>query len=107
MNPGIRNLVMALNAAGFMTCDSGDGETHEFSCDRDYGYVVVRVPVKANLISETDRLADVLRGLGIVPTVQGMEPPTAPNCYLQASYDPSDGVAIIDISYVHDRMILR
>ena len=44
INPGIRELVSRLNAAGFKTVDSGDGETHDFECDRSYGYVVVLAP---------------------------------------------------------------
>lgn len=105
INSGICRLVAALNNAGFTTCDSGDGETHDYSCDRDYGYVVVAVEPPQALIQAADRLAATLRSLGIVPVAQGTGIPYERQCYMQAMYCPVDGHALIDVSYVHDRML--
>lgn len=103
INPGIRKIVSHLRRFGFNTTDSGDGETHLYECDRDYGYVVIRVEPEA-LITEARRLQQILREIGIctgciVP--EGVaSPPT-----IQANYSPDDGLALLDLSFVHDRLI--
>ena len=51
INPGIRLTVGMLNAAGHKTCDSGDGETRDHSCDREEAYVVV-VSTPERLVQE-------------------------------------------------------
>jgi hypothetical protein len=100
MNPGIVKLVALLQANGFSTTDSGDGETHEFECDRDYGYVVITVePTK--MVEESDRLCAVLAQYGI--TVVEISEQEAP-C-IQASYDPVTKSAFIDLMYVHDKLL--
>ena len=110
LNPGIRRIVALLNEAGFATTDSGDGETHDFECDRDYGYVSIVVD-RANLASEADRVAALLTGHGVQPTnmaVAAKDTPVRPpegHCWIQANYSPVDGVAIVDVQYVHDRML--
>jgi hypothetical protein len=104
LNPGIRKLVTALNEAGFNTTDSGDGETHDHACDRPYGYVVI-ISEPAKLVSESDRLKEVLDTLGLTVVPQAMEPPPEGLCTVQAMYCPADGFAIIDLSHVHDRML--
>lgn len=113
LNPGIRRTVGLLWAHGFQTCDSGDGETHEYECDRDYGYVIVAVEPE-KLIAETDRLVAVLRQHGIVVLAIGMgyatPDATGPTggVWIQASYDPADDLdvpAVIDVSFIHDRML--
>ena len=44
INPGILKTVHRLRAYGYETIDSGDGQAHDFECDRDYPYVVIRLP---------------------------------------------------------------
>ena len=105
LNPGIQKLVDALNEGGFITTDSGDGITHDYACDRPYGYVVVLVPDKNNLVSSTDSLGSFLERLGLRVVPQKEEPPPEGSCTIQATYCPVDGYAVIDISYVHDRML--
>lgn len=97
LNPGIRRTVAWLNAEGFTTTDSGDGVTHDFECDRGYGYVeIVTEPVK--LVAEAARLAHVLksRGVNLVPI--GNEPGSA----IMASFDPADGTALLSLSPIVD-----
>lgn len=100
LNPGIRRLVAYLRAHGFATCDSGDGVTHEHECDRDHAYVAMRVRPDA-LVSEADRLARVLRDAGVEVQPMGMEPTPC----IQASYDPADGTALLDLTHVTDDML--
>lgn len=88
LNPGIRATVEWLNRHGFQTTDSGDGETHEFTCDLPYPYVHITVPARF-LVSEIDRLVELLRGRGVV--VQPMDEDCSVPC-LQGTYDPADGV---------------
>jgi len=105
LNPGIRRTVEMLNRAGFETCDSGDGETHEYGCDRPYPYVVIMVPAFA-LVEETGRLVDILEDIGIT-----VDPISEDDCgvHIQATFDPGikDGryAAMIDLQGVHDRML--
>lgn len=105
LNPGIRKLVGALNEAGFATTDSGDGRTHDYACDRPYGYIVVLVPDKNDLVAASDRLRGLLERLGLRVVPQAEEAPPAGSCTIQATYCPVDGYAVIDISHVHDRML--
>jgi hypothetical protein len=105
LNPGIVRTVAALVDAGFHTSDSGDGETHDYDCDREYGYVVCIVPDPVDAVSESHRLATVLTGLGLVVVPRSLVPPPDGQVTVEASYSPSDGIAIIDVSYVHDRML--
>lgn len=104
LNPGIVQLVKLLNGAGFVTTDSGDGETHDHSCDRDYGYVVILTDAD-KLIAESDRLKVVLDRVGILVVPRDMGVPEFGCCYVQSMYCPADKFAIIDLSYVHDRML--
>lgn len=101
INPGIRRVVALLDEAQFTTCDSGDGETHDHPCDRGVGYVVVTVAPHHDLRSESHRLAALLMVYG-VPIVPIGEDGGA--C-IQATYDPTNGIATIDVSGIHDRMI--
>lgn len=109
INPGITHLVSTINKLGFVTCDSGDGETHDFPCDRAYPYVVITVKPE-NLITETQRLVAELKELGITVVPQGTafaesECPVHP-C-IQASYDPLDGFAFIDLMGLCDKDIKK
>lgn len=102
INPGIRRCVALLRAAGFETVDSGDGETHDYDCDREVGYVACRVR-PGDLAAETDRLTYVLRRAGVRVELRGME--DRPDvCHVQGSYAPGEP-AVIDASPLHDRML--
>lgn len=103
LNPGIVGTVRWLNFLGFVTTDSGDGKTHDFECDRDYAYVVIVVP-KEHLIREAERLVSELARIGIrvLPmTKDGNE------VSVQATYDPAEGTATIDLSGVCDETIRK
>ena len=99
INPGIVKTVAALNAIGLETCDSGDGETHAAECDRDVGYVVV-LASKANFFEEAHRVTDELKRLG-APLDTG----DGTGVLIQANYGPVDGLCLIDVSQIHDRML--
>jgi len=99
LNPGIRLTVTALSAAGFDTCDSGDGETQQHECDREGSYVVI----KSNSRDLTSEAADLLLFLqhnGIEVVQIGAE-----GVQIQATYDPVDDTAIIDVAGIHDRLL--
>jgi len=103
LNPAIRHTVQTLRKWGFLTLDSGDGETHQFECDRDCPYVVIRVnPEK--LVDESHRLMDLLEDWAI----RFDEPPHAqedPEGWaryprMESIYLPMERMAIIDVSNV-------
>lgn len=100
LNPGIRKVVAWLNARGFKTVDSGDGQTHDFECDRGYPYVVMRVEQAAFLVDDTDRLREVLEARGIHVRPIGEE--VGNDVSIQATYDPASGTAIIDLMGLDD-----
>lgn len=104
MNPGIVKTVKYLQEKGFYTCDSGDGETHKYECDRPYGYVTMLVKPE-ELVSESHRLKAVLEKAGLKPAVQGYDTPPEGECNIQSMYCPVDGIALIDVMHVHDRML--
>jgi hypothetical protein len=100
VNPKIRGTVAWLNANGFRTCDSGDGATHDYECDRDYPYVVIQVGGAAEIVPSAHRLVGLLRGRGIplAPVGQG-------DVWMQATYDPVDGTAMIELCGMDDDML--
>lgn len=103
LNPGIRNLVYQLNAWEFKTIDSGDGETHYFECDRNYPYVSILTENKESLCDEADRLMNLLWSsyqIEIFPQHISHKPS------IQASYDPANKIAIIDLMGVLDKDLL-
>lgn len=100
LNPGIRKLVALLNANGFHTCDSGDGVTHEFGCDRENAYVVMQVAPE-HLVRECSRLRAVLgrHGVDVGPICEEPAP-----C-IQGNFDPATDTAFIDLQHVADKDI--
>lgn len=100
LNPGIRKTVKLLNECGFRTVDSGDGQTREFECDRPRGYVVVRAS-PFDLVSDAKQILLILKKFGVEVGPVGDDELT----YIQASFDPADGTAIIDISNIHDLLL--
>lgn len=103
---GIRKLVRRLNGVGYECLDAGDGESRHFMCDRRMGYVVLAVRPDA-LAAEANAVVTFLEewGLKVVPIRR--ETPPEGHCWVQANYVPADGYALIDISYVHDRMLRK
>lgn len=106
LNPGIRKLVNFLQQEKFHTIDSGDGETHDYKCDRDYGYISI-MSSSEKLIEESERLVKVLRRVGIEAVPARINAPEPGHCNIQASYCPIDGFAIIDVRYVHDKYMKK
>lgn len=107
LNPGIQKVVTLLNEHGFKTCDSGDGETHEHACDRPYGYVVIQTSADI-LVNESVRLMLLLRENGVLVEPIGLnaDHPDGPiGTCIQANYDPVNGLALIDVQNIHDRML--
>ncbi len=106
INPGIRRMVDFLRQYDFLTIDSGDGETHACACDRNYGYVAIRVENEHELIDEAVRLKRLLWGCGIQCVPQGtpLEGDKPQPC-IQASYDPCDDIALLELFYVHDSLL--
>jgi hypothetical protein len=105
LNPGIRRTVAFLRANGFETIDSGDGRTHEYECDQPTAYVHMLVATPDDLISETQRLYDVL-GDRIVfrdPVMDGDTVTLGP--MVEAHYSPRDGIATISLWHVDDALL--
>ena len=100
LNPNIRKLVALLNENGFRTTDSGDGATHDYACDRDHAYVV-SVVEPALLVQRAHELVTLLAANGV--TLGPMSEDATP-C-VQASYDPLNGFAILDLMHVTDDML--
>lgn len=117
VNPGIRRTIAWLNSYGFKTCDSGDGETHDFECDRPDPYVVIEVDPEV-ICSKTVRLHVLLRDSGIDLGPVGSlrsdvealaelvtEPLVPHDVTIEATYDPIDGRAFINVSGLHDGLL--
>jgi hypothetical protein len=99
LNHGIARTVAWLNENGFETCDSGDGITHDFACDRPYPYVVVRVDA-SRLALDADALLGVLRTKIAVDELREDSPEDAVS--ITATYDPTNQVGLIEIINVSD-----
>jgi len=99
LNPGIVKVVELLNAHGFDTVDSGDGETREYACDRVRGYVVVRLRDSQPLEASANKIAQLLTGRGVSLG------PSPDQVHVQANYSPIDGFRFVDIDGIHDRML--
>jgi len=105
LNPGIVETVYWLRSLGFNTCDSGDGKTHLMEGDRDYTNVSIRISPD-RIVVESHRLREMLL-LRLGP--KALEPPqpfdgTIPDLppTIQASYDPENQIAILDLLYADD-----
>ncbi len=99
LNPGIVKTVALLREWGYDTCDSGDGKTHDFECDRDCAYVVMVVHNQYELVAQ----ANILRAMLCDRGVDLQQQPTMP--FLQASYCPVDHIAVLDLNGVDDAML--
>jgi len=95
LNPGIVKTVQWLHANGFNTCDSGDGETHNFDCDLDIPFVHMIVQPD-QLASESKRLFDLLTAKGHkIKEFDAEADDGGPN--IQASYDPANDIATLSL----------
>lgn len=102
LNPGIRETVLWFNEMGYQTCDSGDGETHDFECDRGEPYVVIRVHDTEKLISCADDIKSALEARGIVVAPYGNG-----HVSVEASYDASDKMGFINVTGICDAALLN
>lgn len=99
LNHGISKTVRWLRSQGFETMDSGDGKTHEYECDRDEPYVVMGC-YGHDLKQNADRLMHALVDIGITVSPIGLGP-----IYIQATYDPVNELALIDLVGVDDSVL--
>jgi hypothetical protein len=109
LDPGVRRLVVWLRDNGFRTTDSGDGKTKiaaGYSEDEDGvcpgAHVAIGVRPE-DLVSEADRLVDLLRdehGVEIEPTPSEGNPPM-----IDASYCATSRSAMIMLLHVTDDML--
>jgi len=100
LNPGIKRVVCWFNSMGLSTIDSGDGETHDFECDRDYAYVVIKVH-PSDLVETSDWLRRTLEESGISVYAQGEDGEVC----IQGNYDPVNRLAFIDVMHFTDDML--
>lgn len=102
LNPGIAETVHWLNERDFQTCDSGDGKTHDYGCDRPHAYVVMVVDPR-ELIGEARRLRLELAKVGIeVGSLNDRGEPS-----IEATYDPGDDTALLDLCFVDDELLAK
>jgi hypothetical protein len=99
LNPGIRKTVAWLRANGFQTVDSGDGKTHEYECDQEAPYVVMTARAH-DLASKAGYLYFLLCHLGVP-----MVPIGGDGVWIQATFDPGDGSALIQIENLDDALL--
>lgn len=106
LNPGIAKTVQWLQSHGFRTTDSGDGETHLYACDRDYPYVVMSVD-PADMVEEADRLLNLCleAGLPMGEMSMGEMSMEQTSLSIQATYDPTNKLAFIDLMGVSDKIL--
>ena len=106
LNPGVRRTVAWLNAKGWPTCDSGDGETRDHECDRDHAYVVIQLPPHRvpHIVAEVEGLASALRVGGVVLAPLGPDGPPTDCVTVTGSYS-TDGIAFIDVQGLTDAML--
>lgn len=105
LSPGIRDLVLLLNAQGFQTVDSGDGSNHgKMGCAPPFPMVAI-LTTPASMVGDATDIHRFLKKRGVKLT------PPAPRCgraemdfnedmkfpQVQAQYDPEDGIATITI----------
>lgn len=89
LDPGIRDVVVALRAMGFETTDSGDGSKPPGERVMDDPHVFIRVAPES-IVSEARRLR--------------ARAPHLPYRYVkvEASYDPDNGIAVLALIYRDD-----
>ena len=97
LNPGIRATVRWMRERGFNTTDSGDGETHEYECDRGWPFVAVKCD-KLTAIAECERLyAAILERLGTDVCPEWL------SCEIW--YDATLGIPILEVNGISDALM--
>ena len=93
----VRDLVIWLNQEGFHTIDSGDGSDYLRGMEGAIEEPMVAISVEPHLlISKSNRLVMLLQEMGISISPIGTEfSPT-----IEASYDPTNGLAVIILTNV-------
>jgi hypothetical protein len=104
VNPGIRKTVAWLNTHGFETVDSGDGKTHDHACDRGQPYVIIKT-MPASLRNDALRLYCMLRDGEHLNVTLVMGPIGGEGPCIQASFDPHDGTAFLELMNVTDDLL--
>ena len=105
LSPGIRKTVLWLHNLGFDTTDSGDGSNYKagMECAMPYPHVCIVAP-PSELASACDRLRGFLSAKGVDVQPIGPDPDDL-QPFIQGTYDPANGVAIIDLHGVNDAML--
>ncbi len=99
LTPGIRKTVLWLREHGFDTCDSGDGVTN-VEAGMDCAFTTPNVHIRTTplkMVSDARSLLSLLEGKKI-KVDSGM---------IQATYDPSDGSAILSLYEVDDSVLVE
>jgi len=100
INPGIRETVRRLQEAGYETCDSGDGETHDHTCDRQEGYVVILLKDDDDIVEHVNKVGALLSSWGV-----DLSNPHHNGVLLQGNYGYADRLKMVDIHGIHDRIL--
>lgn len=110
LSPGIRDLVVWLNARGFTTVDSGDGTNFEggMGCAVPFAMIAIKTrPIQ--LIDDARSLMCLLedRGVSFKPPANPSEQLIEESCWptIQATYNPQDRQAIIVLYNVTSYMM--
>lgn len=99
LDPGIREVVRRLRAAGFDTCDSGDGKSKpKVGRNLDEPHVFMKVDT-AEMVAEAHRLAEFVGALQLPRKFQTrkLQP------IVQLTYDPRDKSANLAFIGVGDK----
>jgi len=102
LSPGIRDLVIMLNEAGFETTDSGDGSNHAqgMACAPEHPMVAILVRPEG-MVSESRRLKSLIEQHGLNFEEARKVQDCADGSFdigwpdIQASYSPVDDVAVL------------
>jgi hypothetical protein len=105
INPGIAKTVAKLQEWGYETCDSGDGATHDYECDRPYPYVVIKC--QPLLLAYTCQwLKECLERYGI--QLEQMGPDNEGQIVnIQGCWDACWDTAVIELTGLKDDMWLK
>jgi hypothetical protein len=97
LDPGIRETVRRLNDLGFETTDSGDGVSKpDMECAQSVPNVAITCKGKDMCVIADRLMREVTRG-GF-----SVEPVGTGKVFIQATYDPADGTAVIQLIGVSD-----
>lgn len=100
----IRETVRLLWRAGFHPRDSGDGRKGDMPCAIATPNVFMVVLDPAQLITESDRLYQLMSRMGV--SVRPQEPDIGPGkVTIQASYEPANDLGILSLFGVDDELL--